>query len=110
MLRRNFLGALGGLFIAAGLRFSEPELEKSKTIKAPKCHRGEPYKIECGTVISKGDLLWMSDDGYIRPASAFKWDTDLPTAQSEFSKRFIGVSDDIGSMTFSTDFVFEVKV
>ncbi len=48
-------------------------------------------RVDSGTVIEAGDLVFLNTDD-VRPASAFVWDTDLPTTQASFAAVFLGVA------------------
>ena len=48
-------------------------------------------RVDSGTVISAGDLVWLDADD-AKPASAFAWNTDLATTQSDFAAKFLGVA------------------
>lgn len=48
-------------------------------------------RVDAGSVISAGDLLWLDGDN-AKPASQFAWDDDLATTQAAFAEKFLGVA------------------
>lgn len=48
-------------------------------------------RVDADTIIDAGDLIWLDGDD-AKPASAFPWDTDLPTTQAAFAEKFLGIS------------------
>jgi hypothetical protein len=48
-------------------------------------------RVDAATVIEVGDLLFLDTDD-AKPASAFPWNTNLATTQSDFAAQFLGVA------------------
>jgi hypothetical protein len=74
-------------------------------------------RVDSGTVIEAGDLVWLDDDD-AKPASAFPWTTNLATTQSNFAAKFLGVAHQPSaagetaaiSVDISPDSVYECDV
>jgi hypothetical protein len=49
------------------------------------------YAVDSGTVIAKGDMVWLDTDD-IKPASDFTWDTNIATTQASFAAKFVGIA------------------
>lgn len=49
------------------------------------------YAVDSGTVISRGDMVWLDTDD-VKPASDFTWDTNIATTQANFAAKFLGVA------------------
>jgi len=71
-------------------------------------------RVDAGTVIEVGDLLFLDTDD-AKPASAFPWNTNLATTQSDFAAQFLGVAHeqsksgdtDLISVDIGADAVYE---
>jgi hypothetical protein len=48
-------------------------------------------RVDSGTVISAGDLVYLDTDD-VKPAADFTWDTNLATTQAAFAAVFLGVA------------------
>lgn len=48
-------------------------------------------RVDADTVIEAGDLVWLDGDD-VKPAADFAWTSDLPTTQSAFAAKFLGIA------------------
>lgn len=48
-------------------------------------------RVDAGTVIAAGDLLYLDGDD-AKPAASFPWTSDLATTQTAFAQAFLGVA------------------
>ena len=49
------------------------------------------FAVDSGTVIARGDMLFLDTDD-VKPASSFTWDTNIATTQTAFAVKFAGVA------------------
>lgn len=56
---------------------------------------GQQQLVQCpvdsGTVIEKGDIIWLDTDD-VKPASSVTWDTNLATTQAALADAFVGIA------------------
>lgn len=66
------------------------------------------FRVDAATVIEAGDLVWLDTDD-VKPASAFTWDTDLPTTQAAFAALFVGVAHQVSANGDTNDVSIDIS-